>query len=70
LVPEVYDLLLSKLTRNSPKDREDVQFVIEKEKLSFAKLHERFMEMRPVAGDRRRHELTLNLWQDFFPSGK
>jgi hypothetical protein len=66
---EVYDLLLSKLTRNSPKDIEDVQYVINREKLSFAKLRERFEEMRPVTGDRRTHELTLELWKDFFPDG-
>jgi hypothetical protein len=68
-VPEVYDLLLSKLTRNSPKDIEDVQYVINREKLSFAQLRERFEEMRPVTGDRRTHELTLELWKDFFPDG-
>jgi hypothetical protein len=67
LVPEVYDLLLSKLTRNSPKDREDIKYLIQRERLAFDKLRFRFdTEMRPATGSRERHELTIELWQDFF----
>jgi hypothetical protein len=67
LVPEVYDLLLSKLTRNSPKDREDIKYLIQRERLVFDKLRSRFdTEMRPATGIRERHELTIELWQDFF----
>jgi len=33
---EAYDLVLSKLTRNSPKDREDVKFLAKRLSLSFA----------------------------------
>jgi len=68
-VPEVYDLLLSKLTRNSPKDRDDVQHVANRELLDYAQLRTRFQEeMTPVVGDRRQHELTLELWTDLFPA--
>lgn len=45
---EVYDLVLSKLTRNSPKDREDVKFIAQQQKLSYAAAYDRFVkEMKP-----------------------
>jgi len=67
-VLEPYDLALSKLTRNSPKDREDVKFLAAKLKLSFRKLSERFgAEMKPWVANPERHELTLAiLWREYF----
>ena len=67
-VLEPYDLVLSKLTRNSPKDREDVKYLAAKVKLSFALLYERYTnEMKPWIPNEERHELTLNVvWKDYF----
>ena len=67
LIPEPYDLLLSKLVRNSPKDREDVKFLVKKLKLEFDILRQRFVEeMKPWLPNADRHELTLTLWKDYF----
>ena len=65
---EPYDLLLSKLTRNSPKDREDVKYLAAKLNLSFNTLLERYAkEMKPWLPNADRHELTLNIvWKDYF----
>lgn len=66
LVPDIYDLLLSKLPRNGPKDRDDVKYVIQREGLSFDKLRERFKAMRFTVGSPQCHALTLETWEDFF----
>jgi|SRR5581483_10115443 len=66
-VLEPYDLALSKLTRNSPKDREDVKLLAGRQKLTFKILIERFeAEMKPWLPNLERHLLTLNLWQEYF----
>lgn len=67
-VLEPYDLMLSKLTRNSPKDREDVKYLATKLKLSFRILYERFTtEMKPWVANLERHELTLTkVWREYF----
>jgi|SRR5580704_12056285 hypothetical protein len=68
-VLDPYDLALSKLTRNSPKDREDVKFLAAKLNLSFEVLSERFnSEMKPWIPNLDRHALTLKLWQEYFSS--
>lgn len=47
-VLEPYDLVLSKLTRNSPKDRADVKYLASRLKLDFGTAYERFArEMKP-----------------------
>jgi hypothetical protein len=67
LVLDPYDLLLSKLVRNSPKDREDMKFLVKKLGLKFAVLQQRFREeMAPWIPNLDRHDLTLNLWKEFF----
>jgi len=65
---EPYDLALSKLTRNSPKDREDVKHLAKNLGLSFGILYERFStEMKPWVTHADRHELTLTrFWKDYF----
>jgi hypothetical protein len=69
-VLEPYDLLLTKLARNSPKDREDAKFLIQKEKLEFTTFYARWQEeMAPWIANRERHELTTQLWKDYFPDG-
>jgi hypothetical protein len=65
---EPYDLLLSKLTRNSPKDMEDVRALVQKLNLNFDILMERFQTEMWVP-NRPRHEQTLNVvWRDYFNS--
>ncbi len=67
LMPDPYDLLLSKLTRNSPKDREDVKFVIKNAGIIFETLEKRFEnEMKPWIPNSVRHQLTLKLWREYF----
>jgi hypothetical protein len=67
-VLEAYDLMLSKLTRNSPKDREDMKYLAAKLNLSFGLLYERFAnEMKPWVANPDRHELTLTkVWREYF----
>jgi Nucleotidyltransferase of unknown function (DUF6036) len=66
--PDPYDLILSKLERNSPKDREDVEYLVDKLKLDPNVLRERYeREQRPNVPNESRHDLTLKLWLDLFP---
>ena len=61
-----YDLILSKLTRNSDKDMEDVQALAQKLNLKFDVLMKRFQSEMTVP-NRARHEQTLNVvWKDYF----
>ena len=67
-VLDPYDLLLTKLTRNSPKDREDAKYLIGKEKLEFSTFSARWeREMALWIGNRERHDLTVQLWKEYFP---
>ena len=66
-----YDLALSKLTRNSPVDREDVAHLARTVPLDPALLRTRYQqELRPVViGDPERHDRTLEMWiAAYFPS--
>jgi hypothetical protein len=66
-VLDPYDLVLSKLTRNQPKDREDVRALAESHKLRFSVLKQRYdREMKPWLPNTERHELTLELWREYF----
>jgi hypothetical protein len=57
---------LSKLTRNSPVDREDVKFLMRRAPLDPKVLQERYRrELRPYLSNEARHDLTLALWLDF-----
>lgn len=70
VVPDPYDLALSKLERNSPKDRFDVRFLAGKCNLSFDELMSRFdSEMRPWIPNLERHLTTLTVvWREYFPA--
>jgi Nucleotidyltransferase of unknown function (DUF6036) len=58
-----YDLALSKLSRNFPRDREDVRYLADKVPLDLAILRSRYeTEMRPYLGTPDREDLTLQLW--------
>ncbi len=66
--PDPYDLILSKLERNSPKDREGVEYLVDKLKLDPNLLRKRYeREQRPNLSNESRHDLTLKLWLDLFP---
>jgi hypothetical protein len=68
-VLEPYDLLLSKLTRNNPKDMQDVQATVKQLGLKFEVLMQRFQTEMSWVANRDRHEQTLNVvWKDYFDS--
>jgi len=67
LALEPYDLLLSKVSRNSPKDQEDAKYLIPNLKLEFETFYERWqVEMAPWISNRERHELTMQPWKEYF----
>jgi hypothetical protein len=60
---EAYDLALSKLERNSARDREDVRFLARAVPFDLAVLENRYhSELRPYLANPERHDLTLRLW--------
>jgi len=65
---EPYDLVLSKLCRDSPKDSEDVKFLVRKLGLDFDTLYRRWsFEMKPWVPNADRHETTIQFWKEYFP---
>jgi hypothetical protein len=63
--PDPYDLILSKLERNSTKDRDDVAYLASSLHLVPEVLRERYeKELRPYLANEGRHDLTLELWLD------
>jgi|ERR1700733_2717119 len=67
LVPDPYDCILSKLERNSPKDREDVEHLFSSQKLDCAILEKRYAEeFRPYLLDEARPDVTFKLWIENF----
>ena len=63
-----YDLVLSKLSRNSPKDREAVKFMAQKLNLRFDLLYARWeKEMKPWIARSDWHDNTLKIvWKSYF----
>lgn len=60
-----YDLALTKLNRNLPKDREDVRYLAKVVPLDLSILRSRFEnEVKPYLWRPEREELTLQLWID------
>lgn len=60
-----YDLALSKLERNSQKDRDDVRFLARSIPFDLDLLQERYTtELRWQLGVPKREDLTLQLWLD------
>jgi hypothetical protein len=60
-----YDLALSKLERNSQKDRDDVRFLARAIPLDLDLLQQRYTtELRWRLGVPKREDLTLQLWLD------
>jgi hypothetical protein len=67
LAPDPYDYILSKLERNSMKDRDDAVYLFKKLKLNSKSLRERYeKELRPNLSNEVRHDLTLTLWIEIF----
>jgi len=64
---EIHDLVLAKLSRNSPRDRADVEFLAKQGALDRRLLLERFeAELRPHLLVESRDAQTLELWVDEF----
>jgi hypothetical protein len=60
-----YDLALSKIERNSQRDRDDVKHLARVVPLDLHILETRFeSELRPNLGNPQRESLTLQLWMD------
>ncbi len=59
-----YDLVLSKLSRNADRDREDVKHIVQLCSLETRVLRYRYTsELRPILiGDVRQHDQTLEFW--------
>jgi len=71
LALDPHDLALSKLTRNSPVDRDDVAHLAKTVPLDPTLLRTRYQqELRPIViGDPERHDRTLEMWiESYFPS--
>lgn len=66
-----YDLALSKLSRNIPVDRDDVEYLAKTIPLDPQVLRQRYWdELRPIMiGDLKVHDQTLDMWiEAYFPS--
>ena len=58
-----YDLALSKIERNTQRDRDDVKHLARALPLDLNVLNDRYeRELRPDLGNPRREDLTLKLW--------
>jgi len=63
LALDPYDLALSKLERNSQRDRDDVRYLARIASLDLEKLKRRYHDdLRPYLGNPNREDLTLKLW--------
>ena len=60
---ELHDLALSKLERNSSRDREDIKFLARVPSFETSALQTRYQqELRPYLSNTARHDLTMRLW--------
>jgi hypothetical protein len=65
LALDPYDLVLTKLTRNSDRDRADVEYLATAVPLDIAVLRQRYeSEMRSYVAHADREGLTLELWSE------
>jgi hypothetical protein len=65
-----YDLALSKLERNTQRDRDDVKHLARTVPLDLNVLCKRYeKELRPNLGNPRREDLTLQLWIEAIQEG-
>jgi len=69
LATEPYDFILSKLERNTTKDRDDADYLFKTMKLNSKILRNRYeKELRPYLANENRHDSTLKLWIEIFES--
>jgi Nucleotidyltransferase of unknown function (DUF6036) len=62
---EVHDLALSKLERNSARDREDIKHFIRAAGCDYKTLESRYqLELRPYLPNVERYDLTIRLWRE------
>ena len=69
-IPDAYDLVLSKLSRNIERDRQDVEYLVRTAQLEPSILRERYVkELRSsLIGDLGKHDQTLEFWiEAYFP---
>ncbi|SRR6266849_8946297 len=65
--PDPYDYILSKLERNSGKDRDDADYLFKTQHLDSKVLRDRYeKELRPNLANENTHDLTLKLWIEIF----
>jgi hypothetical protein len=65
--PDAYDLVLSKIERNSGKDRDDADYLFRKLGLNAEVLKQRYQtELRLNLGRPEREDLTLKIWIEIF----
>jgi hypothetical protein len=67
-VPDPYDLVLSKLSRNNGRDREDVAYLAKTKQLDPVVLRERYeKELRSILiGPPSRHDRTVEFWVEAY----
>lgn len=71
LALDPYDLALSKLERNSQRDRDDVKYLARKVPFDLRVLEERYTsELRAYLGNPQREDLTLELWIKMIEEGR
>jgi hypothetical protein len=67
---EAHDFALSKLERNSTRDREDVRFLYRAVPLDLELLERRYhLELRPYLASPERQDLTLRFWLEMLGGG-
>ena len=67
-VLDPYDIVLSKLSRNIERDRQDVEYLAKTQRLDPKILRERYeKELRPLLiGPQSRHDATLEFWLEAY----
>ncbi len=70
LVPDAYDCILSKLERNTTKDRDDADYLFRLQKLNAQVLSDRYKNelQHNLIGNVEWHDKTLELWIEIFES--
>ena len=70
-VLDPYDIVLSKLSRNAARDRQDVEYLAKTQNLDPKILRERYEnELRPIIiGPPSQHDLTLEFWLEAYFGG-
>jgi len=71
VAPDPYDYILSRLERNTSKDRDDADYLFGTKKLDSQALRERYQqELRPYLAKENWHDKTLELWIEIFEAPK